>query len=396
MPAPRWTFALLLALVAGPVGCGGPPPVGIEAGEEEPDCCKVEGVPVESPSTGDSLALDPISIPEVRLQDQAGRPVDSMAGLIGDRVAAIQFVFTRCSTTCPILGGQFQGVQDLLRGRLGPEFALISVTVDPDYDLAPRMAAWGERFGAGAGWSLLTGPKPEVDRMLKGLGTFSGDKQSHQSQVLIVDGATGRGTRASGLASPAEMAKLMRRVRDARPPRVAPSPKKEAEAPPASASSRYFPDAVLVDQDGKPVRFYTDLLEGRVVVINVFFAACTGSCVVMGDNMAKIQERLGDRLGKDVQLISITVDREHDTPEALADYARKQGARPGWSFLTGDKENVDLVLRKLGQHVERREDHGNLFLVGNLKTGLWKKAFGLGKSQDLIALVETVLDDRGN
>jgi protein SCO1/2 len=115
----------------------------------------------------------------------------------------------------------------------------------------------------------------------------------------------------------------------------------------------------------------------------------------MGSTFAKIQDRLGDRLGKDVHLISISVDPVNDTPAKLKEFAARFKARPGWFFLTGTKENVDAALRKLGQYVETRESHQNLFLIGNDRTGLWKKAFGLARPEDIFPVVDSVVNDKG-
>lgn len=157
----------------------------------------------------------------------------------------------------------------------------------------------------------------------------------------------------------------------------------------------YFTDTVLVDQHGESLRFYSDLLEGRVVVINAFFTSCTGVCPVMAGNLVRVQDWLDDRLESEVRLISISVDPATDTPEKLAAYAERFGAREGWSFLTGDAAQVDFVLRRLGQAVNQPEDHTSIMAVGNLRTGLWKKVQGLASSADVIAAVDSVLRDEG-
>lgn len=162
-----------------------------------------------------------------------------------------------------------------------------------------------------------------------------------------------------------------------------------------SPAQHYFGEIPLVNQNGETMRLYSDVLKGRVVVIDAMFTQCAGACPLMSANFAKIQDSLGDRLGKDVYLVSISVDPANDTPARLKEYAARFKARPGWYFLTGSKENVNAALAKLGQAVEVREGHSNLFLVGNDKTGLWKKAFGLAKPEELIAIVETVLNDKG-
>ena len=160
-------------------------------------------------------------------------------------------------------------------------------------------------------------------------------------------------------------------------------------------AQKYFTDTVLINQDGQRMRFYSDLLKDKTVIIDTFFATCTASCLPMNRNLAQIQEALGDRLGKDAHILSISVDSTVDTPTALKAYSKKLNARPGWYFLTGDKESVDIILKKLGQFVDDKNGHLNIFLIGNDRTGLWKKAFGLAKSDELMKVVESVLNDPG-
>ena len=163
----------------------------------------------------------------------------------------------------------------------------------------------------------------------------------------------------------------------------------------ASAAQKYFSDVELLDQDGRKVRFYTDMLKGKTVVINAFFTTCTSVCPPMNRSMQKIQEALGDRLGKDVFLVSSSVDPATDTPPRLKEYAQRFHAKPGWTFLTGKKENVDWALYKVGQYVESKDDHTTIIIIGNEATGLWKKALGMAKATDLIQIVESVANDKG-
>jgi protein SCO1 len=162
-----------------------------------------------------------------------------------------------------------------------------------------------------------------------------------------------------------------------------------------SGGQKYFSDVELLDQTGAKLRFYSDLIKGRTVVIIPFFTTCTGVCPPMNRNMEKVQEALGDRLGKQVFLISISVDPLTDTPERLREYAAKFHAKPGWSFITGKKENVDWALYKLGYYVEEKNSHTSIMIIGNEATGLWKKAYALSKADELIRLIEGVAADKG-
>jgi protein SCO1 len=178
-------------------------------------------------------------------------------------------------------------------------------------------------------------------------------------------------------------------------PSPAPAPAPEQGDQPTTPAHKYFGDVRLVDQNGREQRLYSDLLKGKSVIIDVMFTECTGVCPILSKKMEQVQTALGDRVGKDVYLLSISVDPTNDTPARLKEYAARYNAKPGWYFLTGSKQNVDEALRKLGQYVQEREAHQNLILIGNDQTGLWKKAMGLADAEELIRIVKTVVDDQG-
>ncbi|MCB1035942.1 MAG: SCO family protein [Acidobacteria bacterium] len=171
------------------------------------------------------------------------------------------------------------------------------------------------------------------------------------------------------------------------------APAARAEKP--RGSEVYFGEIELVDQFGKPHHLYTDLLKDKVVVINAMFTSCTSACPAMAARLAEVQNWLGDRLGKEVYILSISVDPKNDTPAKLLAFAESFRARPGWYFLTGEPENVSQALKKLGQYVDDPEAHQSIMLMGNEPTGLWKKAMGLADAQQLIQILDTVIKDQG-
>lgn len=168
-----------------------------------------------------------------------------------------------------------------------------------------------------------------------------------------------------------------------------------AQEPAKPRGASYFANLSLVDQDGHRVDLYNDLMRGRTVVINSFFASCTGSCPVMARAFLYAQEAFGDRIGKDVVLVSITVDPTNDTPAALKEYAKRMKAKHGWYFLTGTSAEVEAALRKIGQFTATREEHMNVIVAGNERTGLWKKALALAKPKDIYDVLASVANDRG-
>ncbi|HXG67713.1 MAG TPA: SCO family protein [Blastocatellia bacterium] len=125
-------------------------------------------------------------------------------------------------------------------------------------------------------------------------------------------------------------------------PTTATKPKK------SGPRAKYFPNVVLRTHENKEVRFYDDLIHDKVVVINMMYADCEGVCPAMTRNLVKVQELLGDRVGRDIFMYSITLKPEKDTPGALKEYARMHGVKPGWLFLTGKPADIELLRRKLG------------------------------------------------
>jgi protein SCO1 len=341
-------------------------------------------------------------IPDVELVDQGGKAVHLYSDLVRGRVAALSFIFTTCTTICPLVGANLGRLQTELGPSLGKDIALISVSVDPATDTPQRMKAWGAQFGAKPGWSLLTGDKETVDQLLKVLGLFTADIQSHSPFLLAINDRTGDWTRLNAIDTPPpKVAEILRKMAETAGNRIStPDPERTSaavaigESQATSPAERYFGNPVLTNQDGRQLRLYTDILKGKVVIVNSFYSTCSGVCRVTIPVFKQLQDELGERVGTDVRLVSISVDPENDTPEVLRQYAVGVGAKPGWDFLTGDKETVDQVLHKLGLYTEAKEEHSNIFVVGNEPTGLWKKVLGIAPPYEIRRSVESVLDDR--
>jgi cytochrome oxidase Cu insertion factor (SCO1/SenC/PrrC family) len=133
-------------------------------------------------------------------------------------------------------------------------------------------------------------------------------------------------------------------------PKTPPAPARTwAAIPPRETiRRRYFPDVRLVTHQGKTVRLYEDLIRDKTVVLNFFYATCTGICIPVSANLARVQTLLGKRMGHDIFMCSFTLKPVEDTPEVLRRYARSLHARPGWQFLTGAPADLELVRRRLG------------------------------------------------
>ena len=164
-----------------------------------------------------------------------------------------------------------------------------------------------------------------------------------------------------------------------------PAAAREAAEAPETLGALDVPDVSLVDQDGKPVRFYTDLVKGRVVAVNFVFTSCATICPPMGANFARLEKLLA---GKDVQLISVSIDPANDTPERLKAWSRKFGAGPNWRLVTGDRDAVTHLLKTLGVYTASVTDHSPLVLVGNDRAHRWTRAYGLAAPAKLAELLE--------
>ncbi len=140
--------------------------------------------------------------------------------------------------------------------------------------------------------------------------------------------------------------------------------------------ANYFPNVPLLTHEGETVHFFDDLIEGKVVVINFIYTSCTDACPLGTARFKTVQQILGDRVGHDVFMYSISIDPERDTPERLAEYAKRHRAGPGWTFLTGKESDIELVRKKLGLYIEglvEERDHNMSFVIGNQRTGQWMK-----------------------
>jgi protein SCO1/2 len=111
---------------------------------------------------------------------------------------------------------------------------------------------------------------------------------------------------------------------------------------------RYFPNLVLTTHEGRTVKFYDDLVKDKIVIFNLFYAKCEGICSPITRNLARLQQVLGDRVGKDIFMYSFTLKPKEDDVAALAHYAHMHKAKPGWLFLTGSAADMETLRRKLG------------------------------------------------
>jgi protein SCO1/2 len=371
--------------------------------------------PSATPTPGGTTATvapNSIKIPDTVVYNQHGKKLNFYTDLVKGKTVAINFIFTTCTTICPPLTATFRKVQQELGERVGRDIELISVSVDPTTDVPERLKEFSAKFKAAPGWTFVTGSKPEVDQLLKALGAAVADKNDHTPMILVGNDAAGYWTRTYGLAPASTLVKVVNEAAAKSSATAAtaassastggdvqiPLPQTSATTarvaspavggtPKSAGGAAYFPNHELVTQDNQTVRFYDDLLKNKIVLINFMFTTCKGVCSPMTANLAKVQQQLGDRLGKDIVMLSFTVDHETDTPAALKKYAESFKAKPGWYFLTGKKENLDWVLYKLGGYVEDKNAHQLKVIIGNEATGEWQKLHAMSNPTEIAAAV---------
>jgi len=139
-------------------------------------------------------------------------------------------------------------------------------------------------------------------------------------------------------------------------------------------SRKYFTDMELVTQDGEKVRFYTDVLKDKVVLINFVFTNCEDTCPMLTHKLTLVRDMLGDELGNPIYFVSLSIDPDRDTVQALKKFSeRLEADHDGWVFLTGKPEYVKHIIQKLGQYTDDIEAHTTLMLAGNVKKRHWMK-----------------------
>ncbi|HEY8024307.1 MAG TPA: SCO family protein [Burkholderiaceae bacterium] len=314
------------------------------------------------------------AVPEAELIDQDGKTVSFHRDLVQGKTAVVNFIFTSCTMICPTQTASLRQVQKDLGTRAGNDISFISISIDPNTDQPAKLKSFARQFEVGPGWEFLTGSRPVVDRLLRSLGAGVTGKNDHSGMVLIINEKKNVWLQLANLPDASLVLRSIEQV-------AGPDPALQA------ANGRYFPNVSLLTQDGQSVKFYDDVIKDKVVLINFMFTTCPGICSPMTANLAKVQGLLDPR----VQMVSITVDPETDTPAVLKKFADQFKAQPGWLFLTGSKENIGAISRKLGGSGPDKDAHSSVLLAGNMQTGDWKKLFAVAPAEEIAVAVGKLL-----
>jgi len=157
---------------------------------------------------------------------------------------------------------------------------------------------------------------------------------------------------------------------------------------------KFFTDLEVIDQNGKKLRFYSDVLKGRVVLISFIFTNCEFACPMQAQKLKQARAAMVPTIKDDVWYVSLSVDPDRDTPEAMKKFAERQGVDESrWIFLTGDKQNLETIIRKLGQYTPDVEAHTTLMLAGNTITRHWTRVMPMLTPPDIAKQMRALVEE---
>ena len=352
----------------------------IQEPEKDEDCCEK---PTEEEATRATAFIEAPKIADLSVLNQDGQRVQFHTDLIAGKTVLINVFFSTCTTVCPPLTATMRKVQQLTKEQHGDAIRIISISVDPANDTPARIKKFGALFGAEPGWSFITGDKPTMDQLLRSLDAATGDITQHTATVLIGNDQTGEWARTYGLSSAEGIAEIASGIEQ-----------RAAVFRRLEEASDYFPNNVLVDHDGNSVRFFDDLLRDRLVLMHVLFTRCTGVCPPIIQNLKNTSAILEDRIGPEVVILSITVDPEFDTVERMKAYHdAAELPDDGWLLLGGEKADVKQVLTKIGAWTPFKEEHNSWLILGNTRTGDWRKLQAMASPLQIADMAREMLGE---
>jgi protein SCO1/2 len=154
--------------------------------------------------------------------------------------------------------------------------------------------------------------------------------------------------------------------------------------------AEFFPNLPVVTQDGQQLKFYDDLIKDKIVVVMFIYTSCTDICPLTTARMTQIEDKLGPAIGRDIFIVSMTVDPETDTPEKLKVYSKAFGTGPGWTFVTGKPEDIRAINSRLGERSKVLSEHRNEIVLGNDATGEWQRDNVMGDLDRVILTIRAM------
>ena len=166
------------------------------------------------------------------------------------------------------------------------------------------------------------------------------------------------------------------------------------EAASEEKARKFFTDAEVIDQNGNKLRFYSDVLKDRVVLINFIFTNCQDYCPMVTQKLLDTRRRMVESVRDEVWFVSISVDPERDTPEAMKEFAKKHGVDESrWLFLTGQPQNLEFIVKRLGQYTKDVESHSTLMLAANTRTRHWTRVMPMATPPDIAKQMRELVEE---
>jgi len=148
------------------------------------------------------------------------------------------------------------------------------------------------------------------------------------------------------------------------------------------------PDLTVVNQSGEKVRFNSDVIENRVAVVTSFFTSCTAFCPLTEERLSRLAKDLGDRMGKDVVFVSVSVDPKRDTPQKMKAWGEKFHIGPGWTLVSGQKDDIETLLKSFGLYVDMQK-HQSALIIGNQQRG-WVRVSSWASPAKLAQVIDGI------
>ncbi len=344
-----------------------------------------------SSATSESKSLDAPTFADEELINEKGESVRFYSDLIRGKRVVINFIFTSCAMTCPPTSAASASLAK--RFQDDKDFRVISISIDPTRDTADALLKHRQKYldskrDAGS-WTLLTGEPQSVARVLANFEQKLVSNGHHDPIYFIGNDRIGAWEKVRGISSASAIAKVVERMS------VAKTAKNRTDAATVEHNKSYFSDEIFTDQFGKKHRLYSDLMQGKTVLVNFGFTQCNAVCSPATRNLQKVQKLLGKKVGKEVVFLTFTVDPANDTPEVMKKFADKHKVGKGWHFLTADRKSTERVLRKIGGWTELPDNHSGVLLYGDVDKGIWSKSSTMEQPEQ-IAFAITNLSKENN
>ena len=326
-----------------------------------------------------------IPIADEELISQDGKKVRFYSDVIRGQKVVINFMFTACPMICPAMSAVSAKLVNDLAAAKDVSTKVVTITLDPRRDTPARLLKHREKFikseNDHLNWTLYTGSPEAVSRVLASLGQKIQDPNNHEATYFVGDDSRGQWKTLRGNVS----AKMLRAALT-----EVTMVNKQAADSDEKVFRNYFTDTIFTDQNGKKHRLFSDLMKGKKVLINFGFTKCKAICTPATKNMRVVQSKLGSRMGRDIVFITFTLDPEHDTPEVLKRFADKNQVSSGWYFLTGSRDDVQSVLKKIGGWKDLPDDHSGVLMYGDVDQGIWSKSSSMDSPRQIAFAIENL------